>query len=141
MRDQSVEETAAEVARLIVPRTAPRTDFVRDLRQDIQRTAVQKMGYAPAVPFQDMVIELRKLVRLLCKTLVPVCPSQIFVRSLAEDLDDYAHEMIVVRQRRARWLMLGGVLGSALSLLGVIAALARRRRQDCPRAKKPIGIV
>ena len=139
MRDQSVKETAQEVAQLLVPRAVPSTRFVHDLGQDIHRAAYHQVGHEPPVPFQDMVIELRKLIRLLRKTLVPICPRESFVRSLELSLDASANKMIAVRQQRMRWLMVGGMLGSAISVLGVVAALMMRRRQDRPQTKKPVG--
>ena len=139
MRDQSVEETAQEVAQLLMPRAVPSTRFVHDLGQDIYRAAYQQTGHVPTVPFQDLVIELRKLIRLLRKTLVPIRPRETFVRSLELGLDVSANELIAARQRRMRWLMVGGMLGSALSLLGVVAALVLRRRQDRLQTKKSVG--
>ena len=138
MRDQSVEETAREVAQLLMPRAVPSTSFVHNLGQDIHRAAYQQVGHAPSVPFQDMVIELRKLIRLLRKTLVPICPRESFVSSLESSLDASAREMIAARQRRMRWLMVGGMLGSAISLLAV-AALMMLRRQDRLQTKKSMG--
>jgi hypothetical protein len=77
-----------------------------------------------------MVVELRKLVRLLRKTMVPVCPPQNFVTALERDLETAVREMIAVRQQRKRLLMLGGMLGSAISIAWVIAAALLRRRND-----------
>ena len=88
------------------------------------------------MPFEDMVVELRKLVRLLCKTLVPVRANAAFMRALGHDLDVSAREIVAARQERVRWLMVGGVVGS---LLGVLAALFLRRKNGCVDAKKPLG--
>jgi hypothetical protein len=140
MQDQNVEETAKAAARLLAPREVPDTRFVHTLGQDIKRAAQQRLGSAPAVPFQEMVIELRKLVQLLRRTLVPVHPSPDFVPALGRKLDEGAIQIIGARQRRVRWLMLGGVLGSALSFLGVLAALVRRRRNGRLQTKK-VGTV
>ena len=140
MPDQSVEKAEKEFSRLLVPRATPNARFLHELGEDIHRAAVDQIGQPEIVPFQEMVVELRKLVQLLRRTLLPACARRAFVRLLGEELQDRAVEMIDERQRRVRWLMLGGVLGSALSLLGVIAALSLRRRQCRLQAKKPVGI-
>jgi hypothetical protein len=140
MQDQNVEETARAAARLLVPRAVPNTRFVHDLGKDIERAARQRMGGTATIPFQEMVIELRKLVHLLHRTLVPVRPRAGFVPTLGHQLNDSAIRVIAARQQRVRWLMLGGVLGSAISFLGVLAALVLRRRNGRLRAKK-VGMV
>jgi len=128
MREQSLEGTAEETARLLGPRAVPNARFTRMLREDIYHAAYQRMGRPSTAPLQSMVVELRKLVRLLCKTLVPVCPPQRFVNALERDLEMVARDMIAIRQQRMRWLMLGGVLGSAISILWVIGATLSRHR-------------
>jgi hypothetical protein len=141
MQDQNVEETANAAARLLTPREVPNDRFVHTLGQDIRRAAQQSMGSTPTVPFQETVIELRKLVQLLRRTLVPVHPRLYFVPTLGRELDKDAIRIIGARQRRVRWLMLGGVIGSALSFLGVLAALILRRRNGRLRPKKTAGVV
>ena len=140
MQDQNVEETARAAARLLVPRAVPNTRFVHDLGKDIERAARQSMGGTATIPFQEMVIELRKLIQLLRRTLVPVQSRPGFVPALGHRLNDSAIRIIAVRQQRVRWLMLGGMLGSAISFLGVLAALVLRRRSGRLRAKK-VGVV
>ena len=78
MREQNLEGTAEETARLLGPRAVPNARFTRMLREDIYHAAYQKMGRPSTTTLQGMVVELRKLVRLLRKTLVPVCPPQRF---------------------------------------------------------------
>jgi hypothetical protein len=140
MQDQNVEETARAAARLLVPRAVPNTRFVHDLGKDIERAARQRMGSTANIPFQEMVIELRKLIQLLRRTLVPVRPRPSFVPALGHHLNDNAIRIIAVRRQRVRWLMLGGMLGSAISFLGVLAALVLRRRNGRLRTKK-VGMV
>jgi hypothetical protein len=87
-----------------------------------------------------MVIELRKLVRLLYKTLSPIQPRSDFVLTLGHRLESSAAVEIAERQRRRRWLMVGGVIGSALSFAGVVTALVRRRRNGRVQTNKPVGV-
>ncbi|MFN2154348.1 MAG: hypothetical protein ACK2UX_03855 [Anaerolineae bacterium] len=138
MREESMEGAAMEAARLLVPRAEPDADFVQSLGQSVQRAAYQRFG-RPRPSFDLMVIELRKLVRLLRRTLVPVHPRSAFVRALEHDLQETAHELMVMRQERVWWLLLGGVLGTVLSLLGVLAALLLRRKNGRLQTKKPLG--
>ena len=130
---------------LQVPRVLPSTRFVQDLDQDIRRAArqqMQKAGIGPSVPFEEMVIELRKLVRLLRKTLVPLQPRADFTRALGQRLEAQAVVVTTVQQQR-RWLMVSGMVGSLLSVLGLVAALLLRRRgghgHSRVRAKKSVG--
>jgi hypothetical protein len=139
MHDRELEQTAQEAARMLSGRAVPSSRFVSSLGQDIYRAAYARVG-GTRPPFQDVVVELRKLVRLLRRTLVPVLARPAFVQDLQAELDAGAKEMILVRQERVRWLMLGGVLGSALSLVGVLAALFLRKRNGRLDAKRPIGI-
>jgi hypothetical protein len=139
MPDRDLEGTAEEAARLLGSRAVPSTRFIHTLGQDIQYAAYQRLGQ-PSIPLHEMVIELRKLIRMLRRTLVPVCARAGYARALGEDLDAAAHEMIVIRQQRVRWLVLGGALGSALSLLGVLAAVLLRRRNGRAHAGKPLGL-
>lgn len=136
MSDESMEEAVEEAARLLRLRAEPNADFVQTLEQSIQRAAYQHIG-RPRPSFDRMVIELRKLVRLLCRTLVPIQPRSAFVSALQRDLEETAHELLV-RQERVWWLILGGVLGTVLSLLGLLAALVLRRRNGRMDAKKPL---
>ena len=138
MSDESMEEAVEEAARLLRPRAQPNADFVQALGQSIQRAADQHIG-RPRLSLDRMVIELRKLARLLCRTLVPVQPRSAFVSALQHDLEETAHELLLVRQERVWWLILGGVLGTVLSLLGLLAALLLRRRNGRMDAKKPLG--
>lgn len=136
MSDESMEEAVEEAARLLRLRAEPNADFVQTLEQSIQRAAYQHIG-RPRPSFDRMVIELRKLVRLLCRTLVPIQPRSAFVSALQRDLEETAHELLV-RQERVWWLILGGVLGTVLSLLGLLAALLLRRRNGRMDTKKPL---
>jgi hypothetical protein len=122
-----------------MPRAAPSARFVQNLGQDIRRAARDKMGSGTSLPFDEMVIELRKLIRLLRKTLVPVQLRSSFVSTLGTRLQADAEEQFVTRQQRMRWLMVGGVVGSVISLLGVVTALLLWRRNGRLHAKKPLG--
>lgn len=126
MRDQ--DQGIEELVPPSVPRAMPNAQFAHKLGQEIRDAAYRRFGGTPAVPLHEMVISLRKLVLLLSQTLVPIHPRQGFVHALGQELDAAAAEWLVVRQERVRWLMVGGVVGSALSLLGVVAAFLLRRR-------------
>jgi len=136
MQDQELEQTVQDVARGLAARAAPNAQFISSLGQDIYRAAYAKVG-GSGPPFHEMVVELRKLVRLLQRTLVPVFAKPAFVQDLRVELDAGARELFVVRQERVRWLMLGGVLGS---LLGLFAAILLRRRNGRLAAKRPLGV-
>ena len=138
MSDESMEEAVQEAARLLGLRAEPSADFVRTLGQSIQRAAYQRIG-RPRPSFDQVVIELRRLVRLLCRTLVPVQPRAAFVSALQHDLEETAHELLLARQERVWWLLIGGMLGTVLSLLGLLAALLLRRRNGRMHAKKPVS--
>ena len=139
MQDQPLEQTVQDVARGLAARAVPNAQFISSLGQDIYRAASARVG-GSGLPFHDMVVELRKLVRLLQRTLVPVLARPAFVEDLGTELDDGARELFSARQERVRWLMLGGVLGSVLSLVGVLAALLLRRRNGRLDAKRPLGV-
>ena len=115
---------------------------MRDLGEEIQRAACQKVGYSSlSKPFEDVVIELRKLVRLLHRTLIPVSPRVEFTRALRGQLTVSAGETYVTRQQRRRWLVVGGAVGSVISVAGVVAALLLRRRSQQLRASKPFSAI
>jgi hypothetical protein len=119
---------AEEIEQLFVPRALPNTRFVQNLDQDIRRTARQQMdqvGIRPSVPFEEMVIELRKLVRLLRKTLVPLKAPLEFAQPLGRQLEAEAIQ-VTMQQHQRRWLVVGGVVGSLISVVGLSAALLRR---------------
>ena len=149
MRDEQLENAAEDVSRTLMPRAMPDARFVRDLDQEIRRAARQRMermgirapfGSPQGMPFEEMVVELRKLVRLLCKTLVPVEPRLEYARELGERLQAKAAALDDVRQRQWQWLMVGGLVGSLVSLLGLVAALLLRRRNGRLHTNKPIGV-
>ena len=125
---EDTEHMAEELSRRLAPRVQPSAGFAQSLGQEIRQAAQQQIGPSPAVSFTDMIVELRKLVRLLCQTLVPVLPSATFVRVLGTQLRAEAADLIQARERRWRWLMLGGVVGSVMSVLGVVATVVLRRR-------------
>ena len=141
MRDEQLEVEVEESVRPLMPRALPNAQFVRDLDQEIRSAARQRMeqlGVQPIIPFEEMVIELRKLVRLLRKTLVPVQPRLEYSRVLGDQLQGYATTVTYVQSARVqiarvqpsrrRWWMVGGVLGSLVSVAGVALALVLRRR-------------
>ena len=136
MQDQALEKTVQDVARGFAARAVPNAQFISSLGQDIYRAAYAKVG-GSGPPFHEMVVELRKLVRLLQRTLVPVLARPAFVEDLGTELGIGARELFVVRQERVRWLMLGGVLGS---VIGLFAALLLRRRNGRLDAKRPVGV-
>ena len=121
---------AEEIEQMLVPRALPNTRFVQNLDQDIRRTArrqMEQMGVRPSVPFEEMVIELRKLVRLLRKTLVPLKAPPKFVQPLGRRLEAEAIQVTMQQQQQRRWLVVGGVVGSLISVVGLSAALLMRR--------------
>jgi hypothetical protein len=136
---QDLANNAEESVSLSIPRATPSARFIQGLGREIQAAARRQVGTERGMPFEEMVVELRKLVRLLCKTLVPVEPSSGFTAALRGELVESAEQSFSERHRRARWLMVGGVLGSALSLLGLVAALLLRRRNGRLHTKKPVG--
>jgi hypothetical protein len=131
MQDEQLEVGVEESLRPLMPRAAPNAQFVHDLDLEIRRAARQRMeqlGVQPVVPFEQMVIELRKLIRLLRRTLVPVRPQLGYSQVLGDQLQDYATAVSTVQPSRRRWWMVGGLLGSLLSVAGVALALVLRRR-------------
>ena len=127
MQSRDLEEQVPAFSRL--SGAIPRADFVRNLRLEIGQAARRRMGYATGMPFEETVIELRKLVRLLCETLVPLQSRLAFRQNLGRQLQARAIQAESSYQQQWRWLMIGSVLGSLLSLLGVLTALLLRRRQ------------
>jgi len=125
---EDTERIAGELSRRLAPRVQPSAHFARDLGQEIRKAAQQQIGSAAGVSLNDMVVELRRLVCLLCRTLVPVPPSAEFVRTLGMQMRAQAVDLIQARERRWRWLMVGGVVGSVMSVLGVVATVLLRRR-------------
>jgi hypothetical protein len=145
MHDEQMRLGEEDSGQPLVPRASPSARFVQDLELEIRRAARQRMeeaGIRPSMPFEEMVIELRKLVRLLRKTLVPICPRAEFSRMLGQEIEARAEIVTTVQQQR-RWLMVGGVVGSLLSVLGLFAAFLLRRRNGHShsrmQAKKPVG--
>jgi hypothetical protein len=134
MQDERWEAEMTDSLRPLMPRAMPSARFVHNLDQDVRRAARQRMeqlGIQPTIPFEEMVIELRKLVRLLRKTLIPVSPGSKYIQRTGRRLQEQA--VIVYaqpRQNQQRWLMVGGVLGSILSLGGLIAAVVLRKRSS-----------
>jgi hypothetical protein len=124
------EDMAEELSRKLAPRVQPSARFSQSLGQEIRQAAQQQIGPPSASSFTDMVVELRRLVCLLCKTLVPVAPGVGFVRTLGKQVRAQAADLIQARERRWRWLMVGGVVGSVVSVLGVVATVVLRRRPN-----------
>ncbi len=136
--DSNTQSMLARMAAGVIPRA----DFVRKLGSEIGRAAREKMGYGAQASFQERVIELRKLVRLLRQTLIPVQPRLAFRTALGEQLRFDAVKVEVERQNRWRWLVIGSAVGSVLSLLGVLTALLLRQRHvRLHTNKKTIGAV
>ena len=134
MQDERLEAEMTDSLRPLMPRAMPNARFVHDLDEDVRRAARQRMkelGIQPVIPFEEMVIELRKLVRLLRKTLVPVSPECRYVQRTGRRLQEQAVVAYArPRLRQQRWLMFGGVLGSILSVGGLIAAVLLRKRNN-----------
>ena len=135
MPSENLEEQSSAFSWMVraIPRTIPHADFVRNLGQEIGQAARQRMRRAPEMPFEATVVELRKLIRLLCETLVPIQPRLAFVQELGGELvrtglRPGAAQVRPGDQERWRWLMIGSAVGSLLSLLGVLTALLLRRR-------------
>jgi hypothetical protein len=140
MQDEQLEAEMTDSLRPLMPRAMPSARFVHDLSEDVQRAARQRMnelGIQPTIPFEEMVIELRKLVRLLRKTLVPVSPGPQYIRRTGRQLQEQAVAVYArSEQKQQRWLMLGGVLGSVLSVGGLVAAVMLRKRNQGQRGKE-----
>ena len=138
MQDERWEAEMTDSLRPLMPRAMPSARFVHDLDQDVRRAAQRRMeelGIQPTIPFEEMVIELRKLVRLLRKTLIPVSPGSKYIQRTRSRLQEQALIVYAQPQRnQQRWLMVGGVLGSALSIGGLVAALVLRKRNHEHRA-------
>jgi len=140
MQDERWEAQVTDSLRPLMPRAMPNARFVHNLDQDVRRAARQRMeqlGIQPTIPFEEMVVELRKLVRLLRKTLVPVPPENQFAQRTRRQLR--AQAVVVYaqpKQRQQRWLMVGGVLGSILSVGGLVAAYILRKRNNGDKKTK-----
>jgi len=134
MQDERWEAEMTDSLRPLMPRAMPSARFVHDLEQDVRRAAQQRLeelGIQPTIPFEEMVIELRKLVRLLRKTLIPVSPGYKYTQRTRRRLQEQALIVYAQPQRnQQRWLMVGSVLGSVLSIGGLIAAVLLRKRAD-----------
>ena len=137
MQDERWESEMTDSLRPLMPRAMPSARFVHDLDQDVRRAARQRLeqlGIQPTIPFEEMVIQLRKLVRLLRKTLVPVSPGTKYVQRICGQLKEQA--VVTYAQpkaRQQRWLMVGSLLGSLLSVGGLVAAYVLRRRNEDER--------
>ena len=140
MQDEQWEAKVTDSLRPPMPRAMPNARFVHDLDQDVRRAALQRMeqlGIQPTIPLEEMVIELRKLVRLLRKTLVPVSPENQYVQGTGQQLRAQAVEVYAQpKQRQQRWLMVGSVLGSILSVGGLVVAYLLRKRNNGHNAKE-----
>ena len=142
MQADDLESAVGRFARSPMPPVIPSSGFVRDLGEEIQRAACQRVGHGPERgPFEDVVIELRKLARLLRRTLVPVSPRADFTRALGGQLALSANETLTTRRQRRRWLVIGGAVGSVISLAGLVAALLLRRRSQHLRASRPFSAI
>ena len=131
MRDEQLEVEVESTLRPLMPRASPNAQCVDDLDLEIRRAARQRMeqlGVQPVISCEEMVIELRKLVRLLRRALVPVQPRLEYSRALGDQLQGYATTVTDVRPSRRRWWMVGGLVGSLASVAGVALALVLRRR-------------
>lgn len=127
MADKNYDETLPAFSRL--SRVVPRADFVRKLGAEIGRAARDRIGYSPRLTFQECVIELRHFVRLLREALAPVQPRLTFRRTLGEQLHASALQVTMQRQTNLRWLVIGSIVGSVLSLVGVLAAMLLKQRR------------
>jgi hypothetical protein len=140
MAERELESGAEELPIPEMPRVMPRAHFAQDLAQELRCAAAREAVHRPEAHIDGMVMSLRSLAQLLCRTLVPVCASASFRRALGVRLQEEAAALSEDQQRQWRWLMLGGVLGSILSVLGLVAALGLRRRNGQGRVKKTIGL-
>jgi hypothetical protein len=95
---------------------------------------MEELGIQPAIPFEEMVIQLRKLVRLLRRTLIPVSPRTEYVQQTSQRLQQQAIVTYAqTKTRQQRLLMVGSVLGSVLSVVGLVAAYLLRKRNNGPK--------
>jgi hypothetical protein len=140
MQDERWEAKVTDSLRPLMPRAMPNARFVHDLDQDVRRAALQRMeqlGIQPTIPFEEMVVELRKLVRLLRRTLVRVSPESPYTQETGQQLYSRAVEIYAQpRQRQQHWLMVGGVLGSILSVGGLVVAYVLRKRNNGHNTKE-----
>lgn len=107
----------------------PRAEFVHKLGREIGHAARERVGYGALSTWDRRVVELRRLVRLLRRTLVPVQPRPAFRQSLAAELRADALRVTVSQPRRLRWLVIGSAIGSLLSLVGVLMAILLKQRR------------
>jgi len=129
MQDEQLEAEMTDSLRPLMPRAMPSTRFVHDLEEDVRRAAreeMEQLGIQPAVAFEEVVIELRRLVHLLRETLVPVVPGKGCVERIRHQLQRRAPVVYAQPRRRQRWFL----VGSALSVGSLIAALLLRRRNE-----------
>ena len=123
-----------------VARAIPNAGFAQDLGAELRRAAQQRIQSVTRPQVGEVVLELRKLIQLLRRTLVPVNPRATFREALGDRLFSEGIELAAARQQRWRWLMVGGVVGSAVSLAGVVTAVLLRRRNGHAQAKKPLTV-
>jgi len=123
-----------------IRRVSPNASFTQDLGSELRKAAQQRMQSAARPNLSEVVVELRKLVQLLRRTLVPVSPPAAFVKELGDQLWAEGIQLDEARQQRWRWLMVGGVVGSAVSLAGVVTAVLLKKRSGHTQANKPLGV-
>jgi hypothetical protein len=114
-----------------LPRARLDSAFAHHLGDEIQRMAQREVRPRRRLtwPWQRRAADVEWLVRLLQQTLVAVRPRPEFVHTLYGQLDVDAAQLTVARQPTwRRWLVMGSLVGSVLSLLGLLAALFFRRR-------------
>ncbi len=85
---------------------------------------------------------LMEIAERLKETLVPVGPSEAFVRSLERELVEAARRQQATPPRFRRGLVIGAAaIGSVISLTGVIALILRHRRRLSPHPSAgPAGV-
>jgi hypothetical protein len=140
MAGKELESVTEELPIPEMPRVIPRAHFAQDLAQELRRAALREAVQMPEAHIDGVLMGLRSLVQLLCKTLVPVCANASFRQALGVRLQEEAAAWSEEQKGQWRWLMLGGVLGSILSVLGLVAALGLKRRNGQGRVKKTIGL-
>jgi len=139
MQDERWEAQVTDSLRPLMPRAMPSARFVHNLDRDVRRAARQRMeelGIQPAIPFEEMVTELRKLVRLLRKTLVPISPETRYIQRTERQLQEQAVAVYAQTKQRQQRLLIGGVLGSILSVGGLVVAFVLRRRNNGHKKKE-----
>ncbi|GAB4152661.1 MAG: hypothetical protein Fur0021_17640 [Candidatus Promineifilaceae bacterium] len=109
------------------------TAHADDLNRGADTTDSLTMQYAALFPELPALLHLGKLLK---KTLVPVKPRALFVRQLEEQLLYNLPAAPIPTPPPMRFMLIGALVGSALSLTGVGLLLLRRVRYEARLAAR-----